>query len=304
MQAPPLSTSAARNQIESSDPSSPTCNTFVSTLPFQPVSRNARPSLQAPSCIAHGSGLAHDAGNLLAALGLYSELLSRPGVLSPEHEHYAAELRGIAERGSSLMRSLIPHIRPAPVPGPTAPRQASVRTDLSTVLREMEPLLAAIAAPNATVVLEAPQSLPFEGVPTDCLERVLINLVRNSAQAIASSQVSAFGTVRIALAAHADHLRLTVEDDGPGMSVATTSAFLSPASLPPGATHGLGHRIVHDLVTSSGGKLTVRVRRGQGTSFTIQWPTDPLYSVDQPLSGTTASLAPSFVTGSHEVSAC
>jgi signal transduction histidine kinase len=236
---------------------------------------------------------------------LYSELLSRPGVLSPEHEHYAAELRGIAERGSSLMRSLIPHIRPAPDPHRTIPyRQARVPVDLSAVLRELEPLLAAIAAPNATVVLEAPQSLPFEGVPTDCLERVLINLVRNSAQAIASSQVSAFGTVRIALAAHADHLRLTVEDDGPGMSVATTSAFLSPAPLPPGATHGLGHRIVHDLVTSSGGKLTVRVRRGQGTSFTIQWPTDPLYSVDQPLSGTTASLAPSFVTGSHEVSAC
>src|SRR6476620_7798426 len=43
--------------------------------------------------VAEGAGLAHDAGNLLGALSLYSELLSAPGVLNEEYREYATELR-------------------------------------------------------------------------------------------------------------------------------------------------------------------------------------------------------------------
>ena len=35
--------------------------------------------------VAEGAGLAHDAGNLLGALSLYSDLLAMPGVLHEEH---------------------------------------------------------------------------------------------------------------------------------------------------------------------------------------------------------------------------
>src|SRR5438270_13334274 len=35
--------------------------------------------------VAEGAGLAHDAGNLLGALSLYSDLLAMPGVLNDEH---------------------------------------------------------------------------------------------------------------------------------------------------------------------------------------------------------------------------
>ena len=43
--------------------------------------------------VAEGAGLAHDAGNLLGALSLYSDLLAMPGVLNEEHREYANELR-------------------------------------------------------------------------------------------------------------------------------------------------------------------------------------------------------------------
>src|SRR5580658_9470769 len=48
--------------------------------------------------VAEGAGLAHDAGNLLGALSLYSDLLSMPGVLHEEHREYAAELRMLSDR--------------------------------------------------------------------------------------------------------------------------------------------------------------------------------------------------------------
>jgi hypothetical protein len=60
------------------------------------------------------AGLAHDAGNLLGALGLYCDLLRKPGVLRPEHVHYATELSLISSRSSALIRRLM---ETSPAPG-------------------------------------------------------------------------------------------------------------------------------------------------------------------------------------------
>src|SRR5579875_1626651 len=65
--------------------------------------------------VAESSGLAHDAGNLLAALSLYCDLLSVPGVLKPEHRHYAEELHLLANRSSRLLNRLLGREEPCVV---------------------------------------------------------------------------------------------------------------------------------------------------------------------------------------------
>jgi hypothetical protein len=50
--------------------------------------------------------LSHDVRNLLSALNLYCDLLSEPAVLSPGYQHYAEELRLVAQSGSSLLGRL------------------------------------------------------------------------------------------------------------------------------------------------------------------------------------------------------
>ncbi|MGA7157441.1 MAG: hypothetical protein WBY53_11360, partial [Acidobacteriaceae bacterium] len=88
MQAQPQSTPAARIPLATSP------SPLASPAP-------------ASTSLADTNGLAHDAGNLLAALTLYCDLLSVPGVLRPEHQHYATELRTISESSSRLIRRLI-----------------------------------------------------------------------------------------------------------------------------------------------------------------------------------------------------
>ncbi|MEI9981453.1 MAG: hypothetical protein WDN23_21165 [Edaphobacter sp.] len=61
--------------------------------------------------VAEGSGLAHDAGNLLGALSLYSDLLAMPGVLNEEHREYAAELRMLSDRSWAMINRLVNHSR-------------------------------------------------------------------------------------------------------------------------------------------------------------------------------------------------
>jgi len=51
--------------------------------------------------------LAHDACNLLSAVGLYGELLAFPGVLGEPHRHYAEELKLLATRSEVLIGRLL-----------------------------------------------------------------------------------------------------------------------------------------------------------------------------------------------------
>jgi signal transduction histidine kinase len=285
MQAQPQSTPAAR--IPSQLASLPSLSS--------PSAAPRPPAPPAPS-VADSTGLAHDAGNLLAALSLYSALLSAPGVLRTEHQHYATELRLISDRSTQLIRRLFA------APAATAPPPSSDATllvapklfrrsrngrasDFATtspnpaaVLLSLAPVLQRIAAGAARVTVTCPTALAPLGFPSEIIERITVNLVRNAAEALRLQQSSASATtaqpgqIRVTLAAAPNRLQLTVEDNGPGMSPSNVEAYLRPTPLPPGANHGLGHRIIHDLATSSRGQLSMRVRPGQGTTFCLKWP--------------------------------
>ncbi len=250
----------------------------------------------APS-LAESGGLAHDAGNLLAALGLYCDLLNVSGVLRPEHQHYATELRLISDRSSRLIRRMLaaapattqepPHpIEAASLPtgllerrGTRTSDRRAQTSDHEAMLLSLVPVLRRIAAGAADVTVTCQIALPPLPFPSEVIERITVNLVRNAAEAIRRDQVCAAcaplapaGHIRVALAVIDDRLQLTVEDNGPGMSPTYVEAYLHPEPLPLGASHGLGHRIVHELTNASGGQLSIRVLPGHGTAFCLKWP--------------------------------
>jgi signal transduction histidine kinase len=262
---------------------------------------NSQPVSQPTPLLAESNGLAHDAGNLLAALGLYCDLLNVPGVLRPQHQHYATELRVIADRSSRLIRRLLATpvaaihnaaspstdaaaVRPSKLFRSRNPRASDAlanTTNHAAMLLSLTPVLRRIAAGAADVTVTCQVSFPPLGFPSEIIERITVNLVRNAAEAIRRQQVGAPfvplappGQIRVTLAVVATGLQLTVEDNGPGMSPTNVEAYLHPEPLPPGASHGFGHRIVHELAAASEGQLSIRVRPGQGTAFCLKWPID------------------------------
>jgi C4-dicarboxylate-specific signal transduction histidine kinase len=267
MQAQPQSTLAAR--IFSAPPTAaPLPNPSRSTPPL--------PAPRSTPSLANNIGLAHDAGNLLSALGLYSDLLSVPGVLRPEHQHYATELRLISDRSSKLIQHLLTNTpQSAPSSSDTSTQPAS---NHASTLHNLAPVLERIAAGAATVSVACPATLPALDFPADIIERITVNLVRNAAEAIRlhrAIQPPSIslppGEIYVTLAVIAGRVQLTVQDNGPGMPPAIAAAYLQPSPLPQGATRGLGHRIIHELATSSEGQLSIRVRPGFGTTFCVKW---------------------------------
>ncbi len=302
MQAHPLSSPAARitstpHRTQSNTSQQPALPAPTPIRLLRTNSSVPRPDSPPPS-LADTVGLAHDAGNLLAALGLYCDLLRVPGVLRPEHQHYATELSLISDRSSALIQRLLrtsagmpPASSLAAKPSVSDPHEApaSDAANHASILRNLAPVLQNIAAGAAQVSVTCPTTLPPLDFTSDILERITVNLVRNAAEALriqrkrTDSPISPHqGEIRVSLAIDGRQLLLTVEDNGPGMYPATAAKFLHPSPLPPHATHGLGHRIIRELATATDGQLSIRVLPGSGTVFSILWPIPASLRHDSP----------------------
>jgi len=262
------------------------------------------------------SELAHDARNMVMAISLYCDLLEEPGVLSLACRHYAGELRLVAASSRRLVEKLaLLGKRETTGAGPIATGLSKTRPvalamavpeqpieDLREEVLAMRNLLDALAGPLVAVAVLAPEGALPVWLTTEDLTRVLVNLVKNAAEAI-DGKGTGTGAARIEIAlreraASADALPallLTVEDSGPGIDPAQLEAIFEPgfttnshvkeasgASLAawPAAHRGLGLFICRSIVEAAGGRMLAgnRGRTGEqpgGARIEIELPMRP-----------------------------
>ena len=265
MQAHPLSSPAAWN-----------INVHSST----PLSR--RPPAVPPSLLKV-AGLAHDAGNLLGALGLYCDLLDAPRSPSPR----APALRARARASSrSARRALISRLlQTGPAPSLLQPHHASQSAQARCCATSTPLLLLARRARSPTCAVEdtsrpALPPLPFVAEtlrthPRQPHPQRGHRLRRSRAgdlpvrPAIILIGLHQPGEERnrCNMGPRAHHRRHRAVACSP-CTAASLSSNRSP--LPPGSTRGLGHRIVHELLQSDAAATSASARGAPGRSTTIR----------------------------------
>ncbi|MHC1752217.1 PAS domain S-box protein [Humidesulfovibrio sp.] len=108
------------------------------------------------------------------------------------------------------------------------------------------------------------------------IEQVLLNLLRNAAQAMGTVQPPLEAPrINIRAWASIDAVHVEVCDNGPGMSQAVQRRIFEPffTTKPPGVGTGLGLSVSYFIVTKGhGGSLTVSSCPGQGACFTLLLP--------------------------------
>jgi PAS domain S-box-containing protein len=107
------------------------------------------------------------------------------------------------------------------------------------------------------------------------INQVFLNLLINSAHAIASQKRDKKGRISIRTSADSSTISCVIADDGPGMSSETMRRIFEPffTTKEPGKGTGLGLSISYDIITNKhGGTLTVSCPPEGGTVFTIQLP--------------------------------
>jgi signal transduction histidine kinase len=108
------------------------------------------------------------------------------------------------------------------------------------------------------------------------IEQVLLNLLRNAAQAMSTAQPPVEQPqISIHTASLGDRVRIEVADNGPGMSAETRRRAFEPfyTTKAPGVGTGLGLSVSYFIITKGhGGTMTVDSKPGEGTRFIIELP--------------------------------
>ncbi len=249
--------------------------------------------------------VAHEARNMVAALGLYCDLLETPGVLSPSFQHYGSELKMVAAASRRLVDRLVTlgdtavtatddgttvtALLPMSRTGAKSNRYweylpPTLIRDLSWDLQTNRNLLAALAGPAVSVTLDAVGGALPVRLTSEDLTRILVNLVKNSIDAMPEG-----GRIQLILRegaagpGDAPTLLLNVEDNGMGIppqaletifeaGYTTRTGASAQGQTARGEHRGLGLSITRSILESAGGHIRAANRDPSGACFQIELP--------------------------------
>ena len=226
---------------------------------------------------ALAGGIAHDFNNILTAILGYTHMTGRALDTGNPVQSHLKEVRAAALRAKELVQHILTFTRQNPVEHHMVSIYETMQETLS-LLRATIPATISIELyldPGAGMVL----------AQAEHLHQVLMNLCANAEHAMRPYG----GLLRIGLdvteidAAFANrqpalepglHIRLTVEDTGPGIPPEVLPHIFEPyyTTKAAGEGSGLGLAIVDGIVTSYQGAITVDSAPGAGTTFTVYLP--------------------------------
>lgn len=125
------------------------------------------------------------------------------------------------------------------------------------------------------ILREFDPELPLVPVVAIEIEQVLLNLLRNAAQAMAANPSGRQPRLTLRIRREAKHAVLEVEDNGPGMDEAVRRRVFEPffTTKEPGVGTGLGLSVSYTIITQNHkGLMEVASNPGWGTCFTVRLP--------------------------------
>lgn len=190
--------------------------------------------------------------NVVKHLG---EVADRPDELA----RVFAERRGTLDSGLTYLDELASNWKRL------AGRTERQPCDVGAIVRESA---AARTVQGNPVAVDVGVGLPTVHADATGLRRIVDNLLTNACES---------GAASVTVAVHADAgpppaVRLTVEDDGPGIPAEARERIFEPYwTTKPGGT-GLGLAIVRRLVSDAEGRIRLEDRDGRGTRVTVTLP--------------------------------
>jgi signal transduction histidine kinase len=211
------------------------------------------------------AAIAHEVNNPLGAAALAADT-ALAAANSPHQENIlSVSLSTVVQsldRCGQIVKTLLRFVRDEP--------NGKIPSDLKRIVTRSRDLVRNCAErQGACVELDLAEDLPpICATPLE-IEIAIVNLLLNAIQAARQG-------VRVLLRTrtNGDHVRLSVEDDGPGMTEDERQHAFEPLfSMRRGdGGTGLGLYVVSRIVSAQGGTIKLQSRRGKGTVVTIELP--------------------------------
>jgi len=212
------------------------------------------------------AGLAHEVGNPIAALLGLEDLLLEGGLSALEQHDFLQRMRKETERINRILRDLLQFARPGEAP----PMVGEARGDVAAAITDTVALIAPQKAMrDVELELSIPEGLPSVALSDEQLVQLVLNLLLNAVDALAGG-----GRVWVAARPQAGGVRLTVEDNGPGVALAVRDRLFEPfvTTKEIGKGTGLGLAVCRGLVEAVGGSIALDFGFSGGARFVVQLP--------------------------------
>jgi signal transduction histidine kinase len=221
------------------------------------------------------AGIAHDFGNLLTTILLYSDLLVA-GLESGTRLHRHAEaVRNAAHSGSALVQELMSPFREEVVEA----RPIS----WNQVVSDLKSFLTRWVGENIEIQTRLAEKLECVKIDAKRAQQIILSLVSNARDAMpmggkitisTNNSIRRFRNSAAQGSETTQWVNLAVADTGIGMNKNTLAQAFHPFFTTKASDRGtgLGLTMVRDSIKHGGGRVVIKTGLGKGTRVTIRMP--------------------------------
>ena len=210
------------------------------------------------------AGVAHEINNPLTSVLGFSQLLMSED-LPPAVRGDLEIIHSEAARAAKIVQNLLSFAR--------RPEPTKMYLDVTSVLdRALDMKSYDFQVGNIRVVRAYSSSVPNTMADDQQLIQVFLNILTNAEQAM--RQLRGRGQLVVRTTSTSKGIKISISDDGPGISAAHLSRIFEPffTTKVVGEGTGLGLSISHGIVRQHGGEIWADSKNGEGTTFHIELP--------------------------------
>lgn len=210
------------------------------------------------------AGVAHELNNPLTSVMGFSELL-RHSEKDPQRLHQIELIHKSAQRCQKIVQALLSFARHQ------QPERKPVCLN-SLIEATLEVVQYQLRTSNIDLIKRFDPSLPPVMVDPHQIQQVFLNVLNNARQAIEAHQPQ--GWIRITTETRGPVVRVTIQDNGPGIPLQYFSKIFDPffTTKEAGAGTGLGLSLCYGIIKEHGGTITPQSKPGEGATFIIELP--------------------------------
>jgi len=210
------------------------------------------------------AGVAHELNNPLAAVMGFAELL-RDANMDSSYRRQLDLIHKAAQRCQKIVQSLLSFAR----------RHQAERKPVSVnelVEAVLEIVAYSLRTGNIELVTALDAKLPLIMADGHQIQQVLLNIINNARQAIEAHQKD--GKIRISSSLSGQSARITIQDNGPGISPENLRKIFDPffTTKEVGKGTGLGLSLCYGIIKEHGGNIYADSQPGEGATFVIELP--------------------------------
>ena len=211
------------------------------------------------------AGIAHELNNPLTGIIGYAQLLSDRQNVSQDIKKDLDRIYYESQRAARIVQNLLGFAR----------RHEPQKTyfDVNELIEKtLELRDYQLRTSNIGVCTNLAPNLPQMLADYHQMQQVILNILINAEHAIA--QTKHRGKITITTSMVEDCIKISIADDGPGISKNSINRVFDPffTTREVGSGTGLGLSVCHGIITQHGGKIYVQSQQGRGTIVNIELP--------------------------------